>query len=68
MTIEGVSDKDDFTNLRESMKVLGLERTIQTEIYSLLASILHLGNINFHSEKGDAAIVTDKAELSVVAR
>ena len=41
------SDEKDFTVVHEALQVVGLSEAEITQIYSLVAVVLHLGNINF---------------------
>ncbi|XP_061782613.1 unconventional myosin-Vb isoform X1 [Nerophis lumbriciformis] len=49
--IEGVSDADDLTKTRQAFKLLGIKDATQNAIFRVLASILHLGNIEIYSER-----------------
>ncbi|XP_054612287.1 unconventional myosin-Vb isoform X2 [Dunckerocampus dactyliophorus] len=49
--IEGVSDADDFSKTRQAFRLLGIKDASQTTIFRVLASILHLGNIEICSER-----------------
>nr|XP_057913382.1 unconventional myosin-Vb isoform X2 [Doryrhamphus excisus] len=49
--IEGVSDADDFNKTRQAFRLLGIKDASQNAIFRVLASILHLGNIEICSER-----------------
>lgn len=62
------SDSDQFRTVREAMKVIEIGDAEQREIFAIVASVLHLGNIKFiQNDKGYAEILTHDANSSNVA-
>ncbi|XP_070781125.1 unconventional myosin-Vb [Enoplosus armatus] len=49
--IEGVNDAEDFKKTREAFSLLGVKEGSQSSIFKVVASILHLGNIEICSER-----------------
>ncbi|XP_072227603.1 unconventional myosin-Vb isoform X2 [Leuresthes tenuis] len=49
--IEGVNDAEDFKKTREAFVLLGIKDGSQSSIFKVIASILHLGNIEICSER-----------------
>ncbi|CAJ1069869.1 unconventional myosin-Vb isoform X4 [Xyrichtys novacula] len=49
--IEGVNDAEDFKKTREAFTLLGVKESSQISIFKVVASILHLGNIEICSER-----------------
>ncbi|XP_070707241.1 unconventional myosin-Vb [Pempheris klunzingeri] len=49
--IEGVNDADDLQKTREAFMLLGIKDSSQSSIFRVVASILHLGNIQICSER-----------------
>ncbi|XP_024154418.1 unconventional myosin-Vb [Oryzias melastigma] len=49
--IEGVNDAEDFRKTREAFTLLGIKDSSQSSIFKIVASILHLGNIQICSER-----------------
>ncbi|XP_034752942.1 unconventional myosin-Vb-like [Etheostoma cragini] len=49
--IEGVDDAEDFEKTREAFTLLGIKDASQSSIFKVMASILHLGNIEICSER-----------------
>lgn len=47
IAVEGTNDKAGFVHLLECMKVLGLSEADQRALFSIVAAILHLGNLEF---------------------
>jgi len=46
-TIEGRSDSDEFLETMNAMTVMGINEREQEFVLRVVASILHLGNVNF---------------------
>ncbi|XP_068609278.1 unconventional myosin-Vb [Brachionichthys hirsutus] len=49
--IEGVNDAEDFQRTREAFTLLGIKDSSQSNIFRVIASILHLGNVEICSER-----------------
>ncbi|XP_042250828.1 unconventional myosin-Vb isoform X2 [Thunnus maccoyii] len=49
--IEGVNDAEDFQKTREAFTLLGIKDSSQSSIFKVIASILHLGNVQICSER-----------------
>ena len=54
MTIEGVDDNRDFLAMHEAMGMLGISDHQKTDIFTVLAAILHLGNIQLIENDGES--------------
>ena len=60
--IDGVDDAAEFTATRKSLSTIGVKETVQTEIFRLLAALLHLGNIKISATRTASALsTTDEA-------
>ncbi|XP_069557027.1 unconventional myosin-Vb isoform X1 [Brachyistius frenatus] len=68
--IEGVNDAEDFRKTREAFTMLGVKESSQSSIFRIIASILHLGNIEIFSERdGESChISTDDLHLQHFCR
>uniref|UniRef100_A0AAX7TYR4 Myosin VB n=1 Tax=Astatotilapia calliptera TaxID=8154 RepID=A0AAX7TYR4_ASTCA len=49
--IEGVNDAEDFKKTREAFTLLGKSHDSQNSIFKVIASILHLGNVEICSDR-----------------
>lgn len=60
-TIEGVDDGKNFENLKRAFTILTISDQEQEAIFRILASLLHLGNVNFgkDSKRNDAAYISN---------
>ncbi|KAJ2949317.1 hypothetical protein O0L34_g6270 [Tuta absoluta] len=62
------NDAEQFRTVREAMKVIEISTAEQTEMFEIVASVLHLGNVKFvQNNKGNAEILSHDAHSSNVA-
>ncbi|KAM8890735.1 unconventional myosin-Vc [Spinachia spinachia] len=47
--IEGVDDKKDMEETRQTFSLLGLKEDFQSDVFKVLAAILHLGNVKIRN-------------------
>ncbi|XP_063624241.1 unconventional myosin IC isoform X1 [Cydia splendana] len=63
-----INDADQFRTIRDAMKVIEIGEAEQAEIFQIVASVLHLGNVKFvRNDKGNAEILTHDANSGNVA-
>lgn len=67
--LDDMDDDVEFKNLIESFKIMKVDEDEQKFVYSVVAGILHLGNVEFSDEKDGAEVADDtsKQELSLAA-
>ncbi|MGH0139685.1 UNVERIFIED_CONTAM: hypothetical protein FKN15_036854 [Acipenser sinensis] len=57
--IEGVDDAEDFEKTRHAFTLLGVKEAHQISIFKIIASILHLGNVEVCAERdGDSCSIS----------
>ncbi|KAM3845124.1 unconventional myosin-Vb isoform 2-T2 [Vipera latastei] len=62
-SLEGVDDAVDFEKTRQAFTLLGVKESYQMTIFKILAAILHLGNVDFRSERdGESCSITNQDE------
>ncbi|XP_033970578.1 unconventional myosin-Vb isoform X2 [Trematomus bernacchii] len=61
--IEGVNDADDFKKTREALTMLGIKESSQSSIFKVVASILHLGNIEICAERDGESCHVSRDDL-----
>uniref|UniRef100_A0A8C4L8B8 Unconventional myosin-Vb n=1 Tax=Equus asinus asinus TaxID=83772 RepID=A0A8C4L8B8_EQUAS len=62
-SIEGVDDAEDFEKTRQAFTLLGVRESHQISIFKIIASILHLGNVEIQSERdGDSCSISPEDE------
>ncbi|XP_070308671.1 unconventional myosin-Vb isoform X1 [Odocoileus virginianus] len=49
--IEGVDDAEDFEKTRQAFTLVGVRESHQISIFKIIASILHLGNVEIQAER-----------------
>ncbi|XP_029436017.1 unconventional myosin-Vb isoform X3 [Rhinatrema bivittatum] len=61
--IDGVDDADDFEKTRHAFTLLGVKESHQMSIFKIIASILHLGNVEIQSERdGESSSISKQDE------
>jgi myosin-1 len=65
--VEGVDDAKDFQDVRKAMGIIGLTPAEQDDVLTLVAGILHTGNVAFVEEKSGNAAVYDSQVLELAA-
>lgn len=60
------SDQDEFSNLLDSFKIIGLASSDVENIFTVLAVILHLGNVDFLNWKSDQANFHSKSPIKQI--
>jgi myosin V len=62
-TIDGVDDKAEFEALKKSLTTIRVTSSQQTEIFKLLAALLHLGNVNITASRTDSVLASTEPSL-----
>ncbi|OTB05790.1 hypothetical protein M426DRAFT_56375 [Hypoxylon sp. CI-4A] len=62
-TIDGVDDKAEFLATKSSLKTIGVDETQQSGIFTLLAGLLHLGNIKIGASRSDSVLAPTEPSL-----
>uniref|UniRef100_H3C1Z9 Myosin VC n=1 Tax=Tetraodon nigroviridis TaxID=99883 RepID=H3C1Z9_TETNG len=66
VTIEGVDDGKDMEDTRRTFALLGLKEDFQSDVFKVLAAILHLGNVEIRDSGGDkSSILLSDPHLAV---
>lgn len=65
----GVDDRHRYSQLRQAFKLMGISSRLIAQIFQLLASILHIGNLRFSPSDGiqEGASVINVETLDIVA-
>lgn len=67
-TIDGVDDKAEFAATRQSLKTIGVTDAQQTEVFRLLAGLLHLGNVKIGASRNDSVLAPTDPSLELACR
>ncbi|EEY13907.1 myosin-2 [Verticillium alfalfae VaMs.102] len=62
-TIDGVDDKAEFEATKSSLKTIGVTDAQQSEIFKLLAGLLHLGNVKIGASRNDSVLAPSEPSL-----
>lgn len=65
-SIQGVDDAEEFRLLQDSFETMGFSTQEQMEIYSIVAGVLHLGNLEISAESGDQARIKDVSPVEKI--
>ncbi|RDW73108.1 Myosin-1 [Coleophoma cylindrospora] len=65
--VDGIDDLAEFQDTLNAMKVIGLPKSEQDEIFRMLAAVLWTGNIQFKEDKDGNAEVTDQSVVDFLA-
>ncbi|XP_061577627.1 unconventional myosin-Vc [Cololabis saira] len=69
VTIEGVDDRKDMEETRRTFSVLGLKENFQSDVFKVLAAVLHLGNVEIRSSGDDkSAVPPSDAHLAIFCK
>ena len=61
--IDGVDDRTDFEATKQSLTTIGISTSKQSEIFRLLAALLHLGNVKITPTRTDSALAPNEPSL-----
>ncbi|KAM7217863.1 myosin-2 [Rhypophila decipiens] len=62
-TIDGVDDRAEFNATKQSLKTIGVSEAQQTEVFKLLAGLLHLGNVKIGATRTDSVLSSTEPSL-----
>jgi myosin-5 len=61
--IGGVDDRAEFQATTDALLLIGISKEKQTAIFTLLAALLHIGNIEVKATRNDASLSSDEPNL-----
>ncbi|KAG6020339.1 hypothetical protein E4U19_005113 [Claviceps sp. Clav32 group G5] len=62
-TIDGIDDKSEFEATRKSLQTIGVSETQQSDIFKLLAGLLHLGNVKITASRTESVLAPTEPSL-----
>lgn len=65
--VQGIDDASDFRETLEAMRVIGLDKAEQDNVFRMLAAILWLGNVTFRENDQGGVDVADQSVVDFVA-
>lgn len=66
-SIDGVDDKAEFEALKASLRTIGIGTGQQSEIFKLLAALLHLGDVKITASRTDSVLQSTEPSLEKAA-
>lgn len=60
-----INDAADFKTIQKAMDIIELSAQEQMEIFQIVASVLHMGNVGFTEEEGQATILKPESVTAV---
>lgn len=66
--IRGVDDKKEFEATQKALSTVGITTERQWQIFSVLAALLHLGNISITQARSDAVLDDQEPNLLLAAK
>lgn len=61
-----MDDEADFQSTCAALDMLGVGPCLQVEVFTVLAAILHLGNIEVHSNHQDKGVTKVRGDSTVL--
>ena len=62
-TLDGVDDAEEFRGVKAAFDTIGMDEESQTQVWQMLASVLHMSNVEFDRvdhEQGEIASISDR--------
>ncbi|KHJ33963.1 putative myosin class v myosin [Erysiphe necator] len=66
-SIDGVDDKAEFEALKKSLATIGVKQDQLTEIFKILAALLHLGNVKITATRNESSLTPNEPSLEIAA-
>ncbi|CCE65834.1 hypothetical protein TPHA_0N00540 [Tetrapisispora phaffii CBS 4417] len=64
-TIQGIDDAEEYKITVDALTLVGITPDIQQELFKILASLLHIGNIEVKKTRTDASLSSDEPSLQI---
>lgn len=61
--IEGIDDKEEFKATTDALSLIGINQETQKAIFTILAALLHIGNIEIKATRNDPNLSSDEPNL-----
>ncbi|GAA6071871.1 myosin Ic, paralog b isoform X1, partial [Tachysurus ichikawai] len=66
--VSSINDRNDWKMVRKALSIIGFSDDEVEELLNIIASVLHLGNIQYGSEDGGNAYITVDTQIKYLAR
>ncbi|KAM9811184.1 unconventional myosin-Ih [Neosynchiropus ocellatus] len=66
--VSSINDKNDWNSVKNALQVIDIDETNRNNLFEIIASVLHLGNVHFESDvKGHAVLNNNNADVRWVS-
>ncbi|KAM9391983.1 unconventional myosin-Ih [Pholidichthys leucotaenia] len=65
--VPSINDKTDWKTVKNALQIINFDETNTDELLRIVASVLHLGNVQFDCDSKGHALMNNKAELHWVS-
>lgn len=66
--VDSIDDASDFQNVKNALKVMEINADEQDALFQLVAVVMHLGNVDFISDKNGHAVLKNPEVVATVAK
>ncbi len=68
LVVEGINDEKEFKDTVESMRIIGMTESEIDSALTVVAVVLHLGNVEFAANHDDLSVIKDRDPLNFAAK
>ncbi|KAM6931438.1 unconventional myosin-Ih [Xenentodon cancila] len=61
--VSTINDKNDWKSVKNALQVIDFDETDTSHLFSIVASVLHLGNVQFETDNKGHALLNNDTEL-----
>uniref|UniRef100_H3DEN5 Myosin IH n=1 Tax=Tetraodon nigroviridis TaxID=99883 RepID=H3DEN5_TETNG len=65
--VSSINDRNDWKTVKNALQIINIDEINTKELFGVVASVLHLGNIRFGSDSAGQAVLNNNAELHRVS-
>ncbi|XP_036952953.1 unconventional myosin-Ih [Acanthopagrus latus] len=65
--VSSINDRNDWKTVKNALQIINIEEINTNHLFGIVASVLHLGNINFESNSKGQAVLANNDELRWVS-
>ncbi|XP_053181207.1 unconventional myosin-Ih [Scomber japonicus] len=65
--VPSINDKNDWKTVKNALQVINIDEINANHLFGIIASVLHLGNVQFDSDGKGHAVLNNNAELRWVS-
>ncbi|KAJ3590702.1 hypothetical protein NHX12_008651 [Muraenolepis orangiensis] len=66
--VSSINDRNDWKQVRKALTVIGFNDDEVEELLNIIASVLHLGNVQYGGDEGGSAYITSDTQIKYLAR